>query len=84
MLYKWDSDRLSMKGKRYWQLLPHAIWWGIWTARNKAKFEGEEVEDWRLLHSIVKLVWSWGLAHKELEEVRLDELIFYWDNIMFL
>ncbi|KAL5709904.1 hypothetical protein ACHQM5_020533 [Ranunculus cassubicifolius] len=68
----------------YWRLLPHAIWWGLWLARNIEKFEGEEVVDWRVLQSVIKLVWSWGLAQKELEEVRLDELIFDWDRIVFL
>ncbi|KAL5725637.1 hypothetical protein ACHQM5_008761 [Ranunculus cassubicifolius] len=84
IIYKMNCNVLTPAGKRYWEMLPHAFWWGIWQTRNRAKFEGEEVVDWRVLQLILKLLWSWGLEFKELQSIRLDELVFDWERIMFL
>ncbi|KAL5729637.1 mannosylglycoprotein endo-beta-mannosidase [Ranunculus cassubicifolius] len=79
----WESHKLTKEGVEYWQLLPHAFFWGVWMARNSCRFEEGRTQGWRLLQSIKYLLWQWGLDNKVLEKVRIEQLMFSWRETMY-
>ncbi|KAL5713933.1 hypothetical protein ACHQM5_015964 [Ranunculus cassubicifolius] len=48
-IISWESERLTEIGKEYWEILPHAMFWGIWLARNSCRFEDGSIQGWRLI-----------------------------------
>ncbi|KAL5714428.1 hypothetical protein ACHQM5_016392 [Ranunculus cassubicifolius] len=64
-------------------MLIHAFFWGVWLARNECRFEGDQIQGWRLLQRIKNMLWSWGLGDKRLEEVKIEDLMFSWNNLMY-
>ncbi|KAL5704559.1 tRNA (guanine(10)-N(2))-methyltransferase [Ranunculus cassubicifolius] len=78
----WNCSNLSVTGRKLWQMLPHAIFWNLWLARNLSKFENVQALDWRVMQAIKTSIWSWGLEDSVLKKVRREDLMFNWDKVI--
>ncbi|KAL5704820.1 hypothetical protein ACHQM5_023193 [Ranunculus cassubicifolius] len=65
-------------------MVAHAVVWSIWQSRNETRFEEEAFDARRIIQRIKKLLWEWGLLVKSLEGIRIEELMFNWNTLMYL
>ncbi|KAL5731930.1 hypothetical protein ACHQM5_004606 [Ranunculus cassubicifolius] len=89
----WEAGRgniLSLKGKinlsevgqLYYEMIFHAVTWGIWLERNNRHFEGVERTTAQVINDIKKLLWTWGLQDRRGRSIREDQFMFHWHNII--
>lgn len=74
---------LTVEGIIYWEWVIHAVLWQIWLERNRRLFEDTFSPISRVLTNIMYCIHAWGLSLKELEKVKVDDLIFDWESVMF-
>ncbi|KAL5708723.1 hypothetical protein ACHQM5_019489 [Ranunculus cassubicifolius] len=76
-------DSLGPIGKSYWPLVVPAIYWGMWTERNRTHFEGKERNLDRMICDIKELICYWGLSELGGRGVSLDEVTCDWQRVMY-
>lgn len=73
---------LSKLGMRYWDSRFHAFCWGIWKERNNRVFEGKSRNLQQILGNIKQLIWDWNIFSVEGIEIRQENVMFNWSNLL--
>ncbi|KAL5711436.1 hypothetical protein ACHQM5_021892 [Ranunculus cassubicifolius] len=78
------SPALTDIGKLYWEFVFHATIWGIWLERNRRVFEGLVKPIDKIIGSIKKLMWSWGLGDSLGRTIKEEQIKGNWKSVILM
>lgn len=80
-LLKWKSWGSSEQGVLLRELFPLAICWVIWNERNTRCFEEKGASLKKMVIEVKNCVWLWNSEWDSMKNLKLEKLIFDWDNL---
>lgn len=75
---------LSFVGSVFWKMSFHAIMWGVWCERNRRCFEGKERLVEQIIIDIQTYLWEWSSGMSRGLAVKLDNVVFDWEDLVRL
>ncbi|KAF9607810.1 hypothetical protein IFM89_001531 [Coptis chinensis] len=65
-----------------WRLLPYAVIWGVWNARNNLIFRDGTLCIGNIIQAIKGIIWFWMGVHKDKKQFTFADFMFNWDALI--
>ncbi|KAF5195179.1 hypothetical protein FRX31_015234 [Thalictrum thalictroides] len=81
-LISWPKARYHNLGGLLWGILPYAICWMLWKARNNLVFQQDVGSAVRICKDIKGLLWHWVAISPERRHHTYGEMLANWDLVL--
>lgn len=77
----WQPKSKTNQGQKIKKFIPHVAIWVLWRERNLRCFEEKQTNIDKLINEVKELAWRWALGTDQSSNLRLENVIFGWENL---